>query len=133
MEGILEGFAEYFSSNLGREVKKGLTENAMIGKHCGGIPPLGYDVDQDGKYIINEREAKAVRLIFDGKLAGKSYSAIRDELNMLGHKTKSRGPKKPAGPFGSNSLHDILRNEKYIGTFILRKTSPGNSRKAADP
>jgi site-specific DNA recombinase len=126
MEGILEGFAEYFSSNLGREVKKGLTENAMQGKHCGGIPPLGYDVDPDGKYVINEHEAQTVRLIFSMKLAGKSYGNIQNELAALGHKSKT------GRAIGSNSLHDILRNEKYNGTFVLRKTSPNNSRIAAD-
>jgi len=127
MEGILEGFAEYFSSNLGREVKKGLTENAMQGKHCGGIPPLGYDVDKDGKYIINEAEAAAIHLIFNMKVEGKSHKEIQDELNRLGYKSKT------GRPIGSNSLHDILRNEKYAGVFILRKTSPNNSRRAADP
>jgi site-specific DNA recombinase len=127
MEGILEGFAEYFSSNLGREVKKGMTENAMQGKHCGGVPPLGLDVDAEGKYIINNHEAQAIRIIFERKLSGKSYSAIQNELAALGHKSKT------GRPIGANSLHDILRNEKYNGTFVLRKTSPSNSHKAADP
>lgn len=126
MEGILEGFAEYFSSNLGREIKKGMTENAMQGKHCGGIPPLGYDL-QDGKYIINEDEATAVKLIYTRKIEGYTYNQIRDELNKLGYKSKK------GRPFASNSIHDILRNEKYAGTFVLRKTSPQNSRKATDP
>ncbi len=35
--------------------------------------------------------------------------------------------------FGKNSLHDILRNEKYIGIYVYRKTSPTSSRVAADP
>lgn len=133
MEGILEGFAEYFSSNLGREVKKGLTENAIQGKHIGGIPPLGLDVDAGGHYVINEDEAPAVRLIFQRKLEGCSHKEIQSELNKLGYKTKARGPKRPPRPFGTNSLHDILRNEKYIGTLVIRKTSPRNSRVAADP
>lgn len=127
MEGILEGFAEYFSRNLSREVKKGHTENAMQGKHCGGIPPLGYDVDKDGKYIINEQEAKAVRLIFKRKLEGRTHKEIMGELSALGYTSKN------GRPIGANSLHDILRNEKYNGVFVLRKTSPTNSRKAEDP
>jgi site-specific DNA recombinase len=127
MESILEGFAEYFSQNLSREVKKGHTENAMAGKHCGGIPPLGYSLDKDNHYIINEEEAPAVRLIFQRKLEGRSYKQIRDELNGLGYKTRN------GRPFGTNSLHDILRNEKYNGVFVFRKTSPNNSRVAEDP
>ncbi|HBC94687.1 MAG TPA: recombinase family protein [Pelotomaculum sp.] len=127
MESILEGFAEYFSKNLSREVKKGHTENAMQGKHCGGIPPLGYSLDKDGKYIVNKEEAPAIKVIFERKLEGYSYKQIADELNKLGYKTKS------GRPFGPNSLHDILRNEKYNGTFVFRKTSPNSSRQAEDP
>ncbi|MHB8077247.1 MAG: recombinase family protein [Desulfosporosinus fructosivorans] len=39
MESLLEGLAEYYSANLGREVMKGMQENAYQCKHTGGIPP----------------------------------------------------------------------------------------------
>lgn len=132
MEGNLESYAEYFSRNLSGEVKKGLYENVVQGMHCGGIPPLGYDVGPDLKYIINEREAQAVRLIFNMKLKGHNYKEISQALNVEGYLTKA-SKKKPGKPFGKNSLHDILRNEKYIGTYVYRKTSPENSRIAEDP
>jgi site-specific DNA recombinase len=128
MEALLEGNAEYFSRNLSKEVKKGQYE-AVTEKHthCGGLAPLGYDIGPDKKYTINEHEAAAVRLIYQRKLEGRSYSQISTELNDLGYRTKK------GRAFGSNSLHDILRNEKYIGNYIYRKTSPHNSRVAADP
>ena len=43
LESVLDGMAEYYSKNLAREVMKGLTENALQGKHTGGLPPLGYN------------------------------------------------------------------------------------------
>lgn len=132
MEGNLESYAEYFSRNLSGEVKKGLYENVVQGMHCGGLAPLGYDVGPDKKYIINEYEAQAVRMIFDMKLKGHSYKEISQALNAEGYLTKA-SKKKPGKPFGKNSLHDILRNEKYIGTYVYRKTSPASSRVAADP
>ncbi len=53
--------AEYYSKNLARETQKGLMENAMMCKHTGGKPPLGYDVDPETKrLVINPREAAAV-------------------------------------------------------------------------
>lgn len=82
------------------------------GKSCGGTPPLGYDVDASKRYVINEYEAETVRLIFQMHAAGASYNAIVDELALQGRTTKS------GKPFGKNSLHDILRNEKYIGRLI---------------
>ena len=45
LEGIIESMAEFYSKNLAREVMKGLTENALKGKTCGGTPPLGYDLN----------------------------------------------------------------------------------------
>ena len=64
---------EYYSLNLSREVKKGLKENALKCIHNGGIPPLGYDLTEEKTYIINETEAKAVKIIFRMYLEGRGY------------------------------------------------------------
>lgn len=115
LEGLLESLAEYYSRNLSREVLKGLRENALKCASTGGCPPLGYDIDPETKkYIINEREAEAVRLIFKRYLEGEGYSAIINELNSSGYKTK-RGK-----AFGKNSLHEVLKQRRYTGTYIYR-------------
>ena len=116
LESLLEGMAEYYSRNLAREVMKGLSETAYQCKHTGGIPPLGYSLAADKTYVINEREAEAVRIIFTMYLDGQGYNAIIDRLNAAGHKTKT------GRDFGKNSIHDILRNEKYSGVFVFNKT-----------
>lgn len=114
LESVLEGMAEYYSANLARETLKGLKENAFECKHNGGLPPLGYDVDPlTKKYTLNEHEAKIVKMIFDMYASGASYSEIIDKLNTYGYQTK-RGK-----TFGKNSLHEILRNEKYTGIYIF--------------
>jgi len=87
LESVLEGMAEYYSRNLAREVMKGLKENAFQAKFNGGIAPLGYDI-KDGYYVINEKEAEAVKLIFKMYNDGYSYGCIIDELNLRGYKTK---------------------------------------------
>ncbi len=111
MEGMLVNFAAYYSRNLAKEVKKGMNENAYKAQFNGGTPPFGYDVDENKHYVINEHEAEGVRLIFDMYANGSSYSEIIGALNAKGFKTKN------GIPFGKNSLFDILRNEKYIGTY----------------
>ena len=113
---VITGMNEYYSANLAIEVMRGLKENAYNAKHTGGTPPLGYDLDKDGHYIINPLEAAAVRLIYEMYLAGNGYTPIIDALNAAGYKTK-RG-----GCFGKNSLYDLLRNEKYTGTFVYNRT-----------
>jgi len=113
---VLEGMAEYYSLNLAREVMKGLSETAYQCKHTGGTPPLGYDLAADKTYELNHFEAEAVQIIFTMYLEGHGYGAIIDRLNERGHKTKL------GRAFGKNSIHDILKNEKYSGVFVFNKT-----------
>ena len=120
MESVLEGMAEYYSRNLGREVMKGMKETALQCKHTGGCPPLGYDVDEDRKLVINTHEAEAVKIIFEMYADGHGYSAIIDYLNEHGYTTK-RGQL-----FGKNSLYEILNNEKYTGVFVFNKAASIN-------
>ena len=113
LESVLEGMAEYYSKNLAREARKGMKENAYGCKHNGGLPPLGYDIDPETKkYIINEKEAEAVMLIFQQVMKGISYTALAEELNVRGNKTKI------GRSFNKNSFTEILSNEKYKGTYI---------------
>lgn len=123
LTSMIEGFAEYFSANLAREVMKGLKENALKAKHTGGMPPLGYDVDADKTYILNTNEAAAISLIFNLFIDGYGYNHIIKELNSRGHLTKNKKQ------FGKNSIYDILQNEKYTGTYIYNKRSNGTNRK----
>lgn len=116
LESVLEGYNEFYSANLRREVKKGMKENALNCKHNGGIAPLGFDVAEDKTYIINEEQAKSVRLIFEMYANGHGYSEIIDELKKRGFKTQT------GGNFSRPSLHDILVNEKYRGVYIFNRT-----------
>lgn len=116
MESVLEGMAEYYSRNLAREVQKGQRETALKCKHCGGIPPLGYNVDKiTHRYIINETEANTIRTIFTQYLNGMGYSQLLEYLNSNGYKTKV------GKPFKQNSLNGLLNNEKYSGVYIFNQ------------
>lgn len=118
LQSVIEGYNEYYSKNLRREVMKGLKENALTCRFTGGIPCLGYDIDKNTlKYVINNFEAEAVKLIFKMYLEGAGYTAIINELNKKGFKTKN------GNLFGKNSLYDILRNEKYCGIYIYNKST----------
>lgn len=117
MESVLEGMAEYYSKNLGREVMKGMNETALQCKHTGGCPPLGYDLDENRRLVINTHESEAVKIIFQMFADGHGYTAIINYLNEHGYKTK-RGCL-----FGKNSLYEILANEKYTGVFVFNKSA----------
>ncbi len=120
MEGMLEGWAEYYSLNLSTEVKKGQNANISkfdkIGKikHNGGKPPFGYDVDSEGFYVINKLEAIAVKKIFEMYHNGQVYHDVIDWLNHNGYTTKYKQQ------FTKSSLNSILHNVKYIGLYTYR-------------
>lgn len=116
LESVLEGMAEYYSKNLAREVMKGMKETAYKCKHTGGVPPLGYALNPDKTYCIEESEAVIVRKIFQMYADGKGYSDIIAALENDRTRTGAR--------FGKNSISDLLRNEKYRGIFIYNRTTP---------
>ena len=115
-EGIQVAQAAWYSRKLSVKVKDGKNTNAKKFLFPGGLPPLGYDATPDHHYVINEQEAAAVRLIFKMYNDGYGYGPIMEELNRQGFRTK-RG-----GMFGKNSLHEILANEKYCGTYVHHRT-----------
>ena len=107
-EGVTALFNQMWVLQSQQKSRAGMQHRAKSGKHTGGTPALGYRVENE-YLVIDEEEAETVRLIFDMYAAGNGYTSIIKELNSRGLKTK-RGK-----PFGKNSLHDLLKNEKYAG------------------
>lgn len=126
-----EGFtARAFSSVMdelhSRRTRKrtvaGLSNKAHKAGHCGGVPPLGYDVDENGQLVINVVEAETVRKIFDMFEMNYSYTQMADALNKEGRLTKA------CKPFTKNSFHELLRQEKYTGTYCWNKAREKDSK-----
>lgn len=84
-------------------------------------PLLGYDRDEDGNLVINEEEAKTVRLIFFMYLFGYSCQSIAETLMELGRKTK-----KGNVVWSSSTVAAVLRNERHCGDVLARKTYTPN-------
>ena len=82
---------------------------------------LGYDKDENGNLVINEEEAKTVRLIFFSYLYGYSTQKIADALTELERLTKRGNETWSAG-----SIRSILTNERYCGDVLARKTYTPN-------
>ncbi|MBP5306184.1 MAG: recombinase family protein [Lachnospiraceae bacterium] len=82
---------------------------------------LGYDHDENGNLVINEEEAKTVRLIFFSYLFGYTTQQIADALTDLDRLTKRGNDVWSAG-----SVLQILSNERYCGDVLARKTFTPN-------
>lgn len=118
LESVLEGMSEYYSKNLAREVMKGMRESAMDCRYIGGWIPYGFRVDpQTRRYIINEYEAEAVRMIFQDVADGCGYNVVLNKLNALGYRTRL------GNTFSKETLYEMLRNEKYNGVYVFSRAA----------
>lgn len=80
-------------------------------------PLLGFDQDEDGNLVINEKEAQTVRLAFYMYLAGYTCRRIAEKFAALKRKTKKNNTK-----WSPKSILNILQNEKPSGAVIAWKT-----------
>lgn len=84
---------------------------------------LGYDKDETGDLVVNKKEAKIIRRIFELYLDGDGTHRIAKILNEEGLKTVT------GGFWYEATVRGILRNEKYKGDYILQKYfTPENKR-----
>lgn len=119
----VQSFNNQLTSDLiAKHTHAGLLSRANQGFHCGGIAPLGYDVSADLRLVINEKEAEAVRKIFDMYENNISYQRIADYLNEKGYRTKV------GKSFTKHSFYEILQQEKYVGTFTWNRRKGKNSK-----
>ena len=118
LESVLEGMSEYYSKNLAREVMKGMRESAMDCRYIGGWIPYGFRVDpQTHRYIINDYEAEAVRMIFRDVADGCGYNVVLNKLNAMGYRTRL------GNTFSKETLYEMLRNEKYNGVYVFSRAA----------
>ena len=97
--------------------KRGMEASVREGWFISPVAPYGYDKTKvlDGKrqrptLAINEREAEAVRLIFDLYVnEDMGATVISHRLNELGYRTRK------GGFWTLNTISDILQNVHYLG------------------
>lgn len=123
MRNMMSNMSQFYVRNLARSVHHGLTQNALKSIATGGIPPLGLKKNTiTKKYEIDETEEIIVKKIFKMYVEGKTHPQIIRELNDCGYTNKK------GNQFTKNSLLSILRNEKYVGTYVWNKSVAKNSK-----
>lgn len=115
MEALVASYAEIERITINQRTSGGRETKRRIGGYCGGSVPYGYDV-ANGSLVINPKQAKVVRNIYEMRDSGMSLRSICDELNKLGFKS-SRG-----GNFNPSTVKVILDNENtYKGMYRYGK------------
>ncbi len=121
VEGILASIAEFYSANLGQEIRKGMDQKAAQG----GWPiraPFGYrNVRRDGpgrrgeSVLEPDQEAPLVVWAFERYATGSlSLSFLTEALAEKGLRNRLGNPP------GISAIHRMLRNPVYAGVVRWR-------------
>lgn len=117
LEALTAAMAEVERGIITARTSGGRKAKASRGGYSGGRTPYGYKVDKNiSGMVINEEQAKVVRLIFEMKENGFTFRRIVDTLNDNGYTNKS------GGKWSISSVQVILSNEKtYRGFYKYGK------------
>ena len=110
MESILEGYAEYYSAELGQKVKRGMRETAAKGRITGHVP-FGYKVSENNTYEVDPVNAYAVKKIFEMYVTGMTHKEISAWLIDNGYKTSY------GNEFTPPAIRTVLTRKRYTGTY----------------
>jgi len=116
--GLISLFAQGESESKSESLKWSYIRRWKRGT---GIYPtwnlLGYEVNEEGRWIIVDAEAELIRIIYDMYLNGHSSTQIASILTRSGIPTATNKERWTGG-----AVLGILRNEKYCGDVLCQKT-----------
>ena len=118
---ILSSLAQEESESISKNVKWGNQKRIKSGKYRAGTAPYGYELDNDGRYVIIPEEAEIVRFIFESVVSGMGTHKICKELN------RQCVPTRKGGKWSTTTVMGILNNEKYVGDVRYNKTYTDDS------
>lgn len=104
------------SLSHGNNMRWSYTNAMKSGNFLGTIATYGYTLINRGTVIINEEEAKVVRMIKDMYLSGMGLQKIANHLNAHGIMRRS------GKPWNAMAIKYVLTNERYVGDALLQKT-----------
>ena len=114
---VLSAVAELERENIQIQTKAGRMQKAREGGWNGGQAPLGYSI-ADGRLVVQEDEAKLVRLVFDKYAHTKmGYSGVAKWLNANGYRRPVRQNGRYA-TFTDFAIKTILDNPVYTGKVV---------------
>jgi site-specific DNA recombinase len=138
MRHLFQALDQFEVEKLGREVRRGQTENTRQGYRNGGRAPHGYQLKRvphpdprrarsgDHKSLLepDPEQAPVIMEIFERYLAGSGFKEIANHLNRPG------GPPSPkhvdsrrntAGKWSKTTIRAILENHVYTGRLYWNR------------
>jgi len=120
---MLASFAEFERSTIAERVRDGMQRAYKNGKQLGAIP-YGYDIAEDGAFVVVEEEAQLVREFFDNiASSGATLYAEAQRLNALGVPApgrKFRGkPRRHSARWDPSTIARLLHRSVYSGVHVI--------------
>jgi site-specific DNA recombinase len=136
LQGMLAVMNEFYSRNLGDEIKRKTLKKIQSGG-TPGFAPLGYrNVGENGRrYIVVDGErGELIRWAFQTYATGEwSVEQLLAEVTERGLKSRG-GPNTPRKPLGISGLHRILSSPYYKGIVTYNGVQyPGKHEPLVDP
>ncbi len=123
LEGIIEGMDEFYSANLGQDIKRGLREAASRGFFVGRLPPDGFhkvvvmDSNKSRHKLepdpIDSKSVRTVKRTFAMAMNDSGAKEIAKSLNEDGLRTST------GARWTKTYVYKVLTNEAYCGTLVL--------------
>lgn len=89
VEGVLESMAEYYSVELSQKIHRGMAINAEKCLSNGSNPGLGFKVDAERRFYVDDEEAAVVREIYERYASGETKAEIIRDLKRAGSRPPS--------------------------------------------
>ncbi len=122
MEGIIETMDQFYSENMGEDIRRGLRESSQRGFYTSSRSPYGmhkvpvkdgtktrYKLEPD---VEQSPTLQTVKRIFDLVIKGFGCKEIAKTLNKESIRTTT------GSRWGRTTVHKILTNDAYCGTLV---------------
>lgn len=118
MENIIASISEWYSANLGEEVKKAAYAKLQRGEWP-RQPPVGYRSERDGEGRVRHVEDPATAPLV--RQAFELYATGQHSLGTLAEEMAERGLRTtPGRPFSQQMVKNLLSRRFYIGRIVWK-------------
>lgn len=120
LEGMIEVIDQFYSDNMGSDIRRGMREAIERGFYVGGPVADGYTtaevLDGDKKrrrLVLDKPRAQIIKEIFERYTGGHPVISIVADLNGRGIVTQLRRT------WDAKAVYRVLRKPTYVGTYLM--------------
>lgn len=113
---IMGGLAQEESTSISQNVRWSIQKRMQNGTYRNSTPPYGFR-NENGKLVIDEKQAEIVRQMFEWYVSGYGLRKISDMLNEMNIPSGQR-----CVPWQAKTVRYVLKNERYIGNALYQKS-----------